>query len=95
MFRLENFRKVWNAWVDGDFVFSTAVAAETFDYDIIDMIYAPHDSMTLMVALNPDGSTDLEVVASIAKGLRAGHGFPEDVEALKKIEGVVKVRVIK
>ena len=47
------------------------IAAETFDYDIIDMIYAPHDSMTLMVALNPDGSTDLEVVASIARGLKA------------------------
>ena len=47
------------------------IAAETFDYDIIDMIYQPHDSMTLMVALNPDGSTDMEVIASIAKGLKA------------------------
>jgi len=47
------------------------IAAETFDYDIIDMIYQPHDSMTMMVALNPDGSTELEVVASIARGLKA------------------------
>ena len=47
------------------------IAAETFDYDIIDKIYAPHDSMTLMVALKPDGSTDMEVIASIARGLKA------------------------
>ncbi|MBR3765437.1 MAG: mannitol dehydrogenase family protein [Clostridia bacterium] len=47
------------------------IAAETFDYDIIDMIYAPHDAMTLMVALKPDGSTDMEVIASIARGLKA------------------------
>ena len=30
---------------------SGIVAAETFDYDIIDRIYVPHDSMTLMVSL--------------------------------------------
>ena len=61
------------------------VAADTFDFDIIDKIYDPYDSMTMLVSLLPDGSMKKEVVASIAKGLRAGHGFPEDVEALKKI----------
>ena len=30
------------------------IAAETFDYDIIDKIYKPHESMTLMVTLRPD-----------------------------------------
>ena len=50
---------------------SGIIAAETFDYDIIDKIYDPHDSMTLMVSLKPDGSTDKEVIASIAKGIRA------------------------
>ncbi|MBQ2953322.1 MAG: mannitol dehydrogenase family protein [Clostridia bacterium] len=50
---------------------SGIIAAETFDYDIIDRIYTPHDAMTLMVALKPDGSTNMEVVASIAKGLKA------------------------
>ena len=33
------------------------IAAETFDYDIIDKIYKPHESMTLMVTLLPDGNT--------------------------------------
>jgi len=61
------------------------IAADTFDYDIIDKIYAPFDSMTLMVTLLPDGSTEKEVVSSIAKGLRAGKAFPEDMEQLKAI----------
>ena len=50
---------------------SGIVAAETFDYDIIDKIYDPFDSMTLMVSLKPDGSTDKAVIASIANGIRA------------------------
>jgi len=59
------------------------IAAETFDYDIIEKIYAPHDSMTLMVTLNPDGSTDKEVIASIADGLKADCTNEKDWAALK------------
>ena len=59
------------------------LAADTFDFDIIDKIYAPHDSMTLLVSLMPDGSMKKEIVASIAKGLRAGNAFAEDMEILK------------
>ena len=61
------------------------VAADTFDYDIIDKIYDPCDAMTLLVALKPDGTMDKEVVSSIAKGLRAGYAYPEDMERLKAI----------
>ncbi len=50
---------------------SGILAAETFDYDIISQVYAPHDSMTLMVSLRPDGSTGKEVLSSIAKGVKA------------------------
>ncbi|MBQ8202462.1 MAG: mannitol dehydrogenase family protein [Clostridia bacterium] len=59
------------------------IAAETFDYDIIDKIYEPHDSMTLMVSLKPDGSTDKEVIASIAKGVKADCTNAADWAALK------------
>ena len=31
------------------------IAADTFDYDIIDMIYTPYDNLTMNVTLNPDG----------------------------------------
>lgn len=61
------------------------VAADTFDYDIIDKIYTPFDSMTLVVSLKPDGTMDKEVVASVAKGLRAGRDYPEDMARLKAI----------
>ena len=61
------------------------VAADTFDFDIIDKIYDPFDSMTMLVSLLPDGSMRKEIIASIAKGLRAGHAYPKDVEALKAI----------
>ena len=54
------------------------VAAETFDDEIIDKIYDPHDSMTLLVTLLPDGSTDKKVIASIEKGLRASPRFLKD-----------------
>lgn len=59
------------------------IAADTFDYEIIDKIYDPFDSMTLLVSLKPDGTMDKEVVASIAKGLRAGNAFPADLEQLR------------
>ena len=50
---------------------SGIIAADTFDFDIIDKIYTPHDSMTMMVGLKPDGTMDREVIASVAKGVRA------------------------
>ncbi|MDD6051825.1 MAG: mannitol dehydrogenase family protein [Clostridiales bacterium] len=62
---------------------SGIIAAETFDYDIIDKIYDPFDSMTLMVSLKPDGSTEKEVIASIAKGIRADSTNAAQWAALK------------
>lgn len=61
------------------------VAADTFDYDIIDKIYDPYDSMTMLVSLLPDGSMKKEIVASVAKGLRAGKAFPADLAQLQAI----------
>ncbi|MFP4017200.1 MAG: mannitol dehydrogenase family protein, partial [Halanaerobiales bacterium] len=40
------------------------IAAETFDFEIIDKVYAPNDNISLLVTMNPDGSLDKEVVAS-------------------------------
>ncbi|MDD3334169.1 MAG: mannitol dehydrogenase family protein [Eubacteriales bacterium] len=58
------------------------IAADTFDYDIIDKIYAPHDCMSLLVSLKPDGSTEREIVSSIALGVKAGCG--QDMAELEK-----------
>ena len=43
------------------------IAADTFDYDIIDKIYTPFDNLTMMVTLNPDGSTSREIIGSVAE----------------------------
>jgi len=62
------------------------IAVETFDSEVIDRIYAPHDSMTLAVSLLPDGGIGKSVVASIAKGVVAAtdEGFAELKEVFRK-----------
>jgi len=77
--------KLQQILLDKGLVKGGIVAADTFDYDIIDKIYTPFDSMTLMVSLLPDGSMEKEVIASIAQGLRAGAAYPRDMERLKAI----------
>ena len=61
------------------------IAAETFDHEIIDRIYKPFDSLTLMVSLRPDGNTDREVIASLAGGLKASSAEEKDWGELKRI----------
>ena len=61
------------------------IAAETWDGEIIDRIYKPYDSLTLMVSLRPDGGTDQEVIASLACGLKASPAFEEDWGKLKAV----------
>ena len=53
------------------------VVAETFDFDIIDKIYTPYDSLALLVTLNHDGTTQKEVVASMADSYRSDTGFDD------------------
>lgn len=64
---------------------SGIVAADTFDYDIIDKIYTPCDNMTLNVTLNPDGTTSREIIASIAEGLRADSTDESQMNRLREI----------
>ena len=64
---------------------SGIIAADTFDYDIIDKIYTPFDNMTMMVSLNPDGSMDREIIASVAKGVKANTADETDYGYLKKV----------
>ncbi len=60
-------------------------AAETWDWEIIDRIYVPYDSLTLMVSLRPDGGTDREVIASLAGGLKATPTEETDWGKLKAV----------
>lgn len=60
------------------------ICVEAFDPEIIDRIYDPYDSMSMTVTLMADGSLRKEVTASIAKGLRAGPEYPEDMFLLRR-----------
>lgn len=56
------------------------IAIETFDFDIIDKIYAPYDNLTLNVMMDPHSNLDIEVLAGITEGIKA-----TDHERLKQI----------
>ncbi|MEG2857288.1 MAG: mannitol dehydrogenase family protein [Clostridia bacterium] len=47
------------------------IATDTFDFEIIEKIYHPHDNLGLLVLMNPDGTLDKEVIASVAESLPA------------------------
>lgn len=61
------------------------VVGDTFDYDVIDKIYTPFDSLTMNVTLNPDGTTSREIIGSVAEGLRVNAAEPEMMARLKEI----------
>ncbi|WP_294497633.1 mannitol dehydrogenase family protein [uncultured Gemmiger sp.] len=61
------------------------IAADTFDYDIIDKIYAPFDNLTMMVTLNPDGTTSREIIGSVAEALRADSTDAGQMARFKEI----------
>lgn len=61
------------------------IAAETFDYEIIEKIYAPYDNLTLMADLNPSGDISYEVIGSIVDTIKVGAAYEEDIIKLMDI----------
>ena len=61
------------------------IAADTFDYDIITKIYDPYDNLTMMVTLNPDGTTSREIIGSVVEGLRADSSDEGQMARFKEI----------
>ncbi|SCZ07932.1 mannitol dehydrogenase family protein [Alkaliphilus peptidifermentans] len=61
------------------------IAAETFDYEIIDKIYAPYDNLTMLVRLNADGRMDKEIIASIADSVKGDMSSEAEKKKLKDI----------
>ncbi len=61
------------------------VAADTFDYDIIDKIYLPFDNLTLNVTLNATATTSREIIGSVAEALRADSSDPAMMARFKEI----------
>ncbi len=61
------------------------IAADTFDYEIIDKIYKPFDNLTLFVGLKSSGDTDSKVIASVTEALAADCGDEHSYKRLKEI----------
>lgn len=58
---------------------------ETFDFDVIDKIYAPHDNLVLAVTLKADGSTDKRVLGSLTEAIKAQSSDVSQWNRLKEI----------
>jgi len=61
------------------------IAAEGFDYQIIDKVYKPADNLSLVVKMFADGKLEKTLLASITEGLKADSSFKKDWEELKEI----------
>ena len=60
------------------------IAADTFDFDMIDRIYVPFDNLALSVGLKADGNTDMRVIASIADAVKTDFSDEKQKEKLFK-----------
>ncbi|ETP71613.1 mannitol-1-phosphate/altronate dehydrogenase [Lachnospiraceae bacterium JC7] len=58
---------------------------ETFDFDVVDKIYAPYDNLVLGVTLKADGSTEKRVIGSLTEAVKAQSQVPADWNRLKEI----------
>lgn len=56
------------------------IAAETFDFEIIDQIYDAYDNLTMLATLSATKPVDYRIVASVVEGVKASK-----VERLKEI----------
>ncbi len=61
------------------------IAAEGFDYEIIEKMYLPHDNLGILVTLKADGNVEKTVVGSIVEALTVDSDNETDMERLKEI----------
>ena len=58
---------------------------ETFDFDVVDKIYAPYDNLVLAVTLNADATTDKQVIGSLTEAIKAQSAEASSWNRLKTI----------
>lgn len=61
------------------------ICVETFDYEVVDKIYAPHDNLALSVILHGDGTMRKKVLGSMAEAIKAS---PADEKAWARLKEV-------
>lgn len=60
------------------------IVAETFDFEIIDQVYAPYKNLSLLVSLCSDGNIEKNIIGSITEALKADPQF-DDWKRLQNI----------
>ncbi len=61
------------------------IAAEGFDYEIIDKMNRPHDDLSLLVTLKADGSIEKKVIGSIVESIKVDSNDEKEFSRLKEI----------
>ena len=61
------------------------IAAEGFDYEIIEKVNRPHDDLSILVTLKANGSVEKTVVASVAESLVLDSDNEREFSRLKEI----------
>lgn len=62
---------------------SGIICVETFDYDVIDRIYVPHDNLALSVILHENGTVERKVLGSLSEAIKAQYQNKDSWEHLK------------
>ncbi len=68
------------------------IAAEGFDYEIIEKMYKPHDGLGIDVTLKANGSIDKAVIGSIVESLTVN---PDDAEDYKRLAEIFESESLK
>lgn len=58
---------------------------ETFDFDVVDKIYAPYDNLALAVILKADGSVEKRVLGGLSEAIKARSADPEAWARMKAV----------
>lgn len=61
------------------------IAAEGYDYEIIEKSYRPHDNLTILATLKSDNTVDKTVIGSIMESLSLDSSCEDDLMRLKDI----------
>ncbi|MCL2698106.1 MAG: mannitol dehydrogenase family protein [Oscillospiraceae bacterium] len=69
------------------------IAAEGYDYELLDMVFTPHGNLFILVTLKADGSVSKKAVASITEALKA-NSLHEDFTRLKEIFRMDSLQII-
>ena len=67
---------------------------ETFDYDVVDKIYAPYDNLGLNVILHGDGTREYKVLGALAEAVKAQSSDAEQWNRLKEIFAAKSLQLV-